>query len=722
MAQTVNENTLSSFLKILESTEKFEVVCRVFLESICSAMSVQAATLTVSGYKNATPLSYEWIAETKKYRIFEFDKEKSDVVYADVRPILMDKGIHIADKEHPMPADETFILSGVKYPCSLTCAVRDSNVNVAFFNLLCLDKERVWRDDEIALVSQLTYILSGMLHAQRASTHAENTSRTLADVMDNMNSYVIALTTDTDEIVFASKRLEKFFGQELVGKKGRDVFSKAWYDNTQLENGELFSGDYYSEVMDKWLDVSEKIIKWHDGRMIKLCTLNDISDKIEYERVIEKQVFFDGLTGLPNRLSLDKNIQSIIDSEQDSEIVLLDLDNFKNINDSYGHNNGDRLLKDIGQFFLELQEVHKELSVFRFGGDEVVILIRSQDQEFVDDICNTIHKKFNTEWQIANSTCYCTCSIGLAKFPKPDDTVNTVLKRIDLAIYYAKKHGKNCIINYNETIGRILTRQIDLERLMHKDITNNFAHFSAYYQPIFSSADKKLVGCEALMRWNPPEYGQVPPSEFIPMAEKLGYINLLGENIIRIAGTQCRKWAEQGLDIRVNINLSVGQLIEPDFLEKVDKLFKETGAPPDKICFEVTESLAINDMNKMKELLRSITDKGVKIALDDFGTGYSSLNCIKEMPLNTIKIDKSFIDDIANNPSTAVFVKMIVNLSHDLNIAVCAEGVEEQIQFDILKGLDTDVIQGYYFGRPMPSDKFEEMFLNNSSVLVNKEQ
>lgn len=161
----------------------------------------------------------------------------------------------------------------------------------------------------------------------------------------------------------------------------------------------------------------------------------------------------------------------------------------------------------------------------------------------------------------------------------------------------------------------------------------------------------------------------------------------------------------------MNINLSVGQLIEPDFVENLDRVFSEINAPLENICFEVTESLAINDMAKMKMILTDIANKGIKIALDDFGTGYSSLNCIKEMPLNTIKIDKSFIDDIAKNPNTAVFVKTIVNLSHDLNIAVCAEGVEEQMQFEILRDLDTDVIQGYYFGRPMPAEKFKENYL-----------
>ncbi|HBO19822.1 MAG TPA: hypothetical protein DHU87_10005 [Ruminococcus sp.] len=709
-AKTYNEK-FESFLKILESDDRFDNVCKNFLESICSALYVNAATVTVSGYENSEPLSYELIADTHKYTVFAFDKEFNRNRYNAMKKALMQTGIHVADKAHPNGDAEEISLRGVVYPCSLTCAVKDTNKYVAYFNLLSSDPERVWSPEEIQLASRLTYILSGMLHTRRAAEHAESTTRTLTDVMDNMNSYVLAVAQDSGEIVFASKSFEQYLGK-LVGKKESDVFSKTWCELPAHKEGMLFGGDYYSEIMNKWFNVSEKLIKWHDGRTIRLCTLNDISEKINYERVIEKQVFYDNLTGLPNRLSLDKSIQGIIESDENSTVMLIDLDNFKNINDSYGHNNGDRLLKEIGKFFEDFARKNKKLSIFRFGSDEFVVLLRDQDQAEIDEICKIIHDKFNTEWQIANSTCYCTCSMGVAKFPKLDDTVNTVLKRIDLAISYAKKQGKNCTINYNETIGRILSRQIDLERLMHRDITNGFAHFTAYYQPIFSSSEKKLVGCEALMRWNPPEFGQVSPAEFIPMAERLGYINLLGENIIRIAGRQCKKWADAGLDLRMNINLSVGQIIEPDFLDKIDTLFDETGAPPDKICFEVTESLAIHDMEKMKELLKHITDKGVKIALDDFGTGYSSLNCIKEMPLNTIKIDKSFIDDIAKNPDTAVFVKMIVNLSHDLHIAVCAEGVEEQVQFDILRDLETDVIQGYYFGRPMPSDKFEEKFLS----------
>ena len=481
-AKTYNEK-FESFLKILESDDRFDNVCKNFLESICSALYVNAATVTVSGYENSEPLSYELIADTHKYTVFAFDKEFNRNRYNAMKKALMQTGIHVADKAHPNGDNEEITLRGAVYPCSLTCAVKDANKYVAYFNLLSSDPERVWSPEEIQLASRLTYILSGMLHTRRAAEHAESTTRTLTDVMDNMNSYVLAVAQDSGEIVFASKIFEQYYGK-LVGKKESDVFSKTWCELPAHKEGMLFGGDYYSEIMDKWFNVSEKLIKWHDGRTIRLCTLNDISEKINYERVIEKQVFYDNLTGLPNRLSLDKSIQGIIESDEISTVMLIDLDNFKNINDSYGHNNGDRLLKEIGKFFENFAWKNKKLSVFRFGSDEFVVLLRDQDQAEIDEICKIIHDKFNTEWQIANSSCYCTCSMGVAKFPKPDDTVNTVLKRIDLAISYAKKQGKNCTINYNETIGRILSRQIELERLMHKDITNGFAHFTAYYQPI----------------------------------------------------------------------------------------------------------------------------------------------------------------------------------------------------------------------------------------------
>lgn len=347
-AKTYNEK-FESFLKILESDDRFDNVCKNFLESICSALYVNAATVTVSGYENSEPLSYELIADTHKYTVFAFDKEFNRNRYNAMKKALMQTGIHVADKAHPNGDAEEISLRGVVYPCSLTCAVKDTNKYVAYFNLLSSDPERVWSPEEIQLASRLTYILSGMLHTRRAAEHAESTTRTLTDVMDNMNSYVLAVAQDSGEIVFASKSFEQYLGK-LVGKKESDVFSKTWCELPAHKEGMLFGGDYYSEIMNKWFNVSEKLIKWHDGRTIRLCTLNDISEKINYERVIEKQVFYDNLTGLPNRLSLDKSIQGIIESDENSTVMLIDLDNFKNINDSYGHNNGDRLLKEIGKF------------------------------------------------------------------------------------------------------------------------------------------------------------------------------------------------------------------------------------------------------------------------------------------------------------------------------------------------------------------------------------
>lgn len=288
-AKTYNEK-FESFLKILESDDRFDNVCKNFLESICSALYVNAATVTVSGYENSEPLSYELIADTHKYTVFAFDKEFNRNRYNAMKKALMQTGIHVADKAHPNGDAEEISLRGVVYPCSLTCAVKDTNKYVAYFNLLSSDPERVWSPEEIQLASRLTYILSGMLHTRRAAEHAESTTRTLTDVMDNMNSYVLAVAQDSGEIVFASKSFEQYLGK-LVGKKESDVFSKTWCELPAHKEGMLFGGDYYSEIMNKWFNVSEKLIKWHDGRTIRLCTLNDISEKINYERVIEKQVF-----------------------------------------------------------------------------------------------------------------------------------------------------------------------------------------------------------------------------------------------------------------------------------------------------------------------------------------------------------------------------------------------------------------------------------------------
>lgn len=236
-AKTYNEK-FESFLKILESDDRFDNVCKNFLESICSALYVNAATVTVSGYENSEPLSYELIADTHKYTVFAFDKEFNRNRYNAMKKALMQTGIHVADKAHPNGDAEEISLRGVVYPCSLTCAVKDTNKYVAYFNLLSSDPERVWSPEEIQLASRLTYILSGMLHTRRAAEHAESTTRTLTDVMDNMNSYVLAVAQDSGEIVFASKSFEQYLGK-LVGKKESDVFSKTWCELPAHKEGML---------------------------------------------------------------------------------------------------------------------------------------------------------------------------------------------------------------------------------------------------------------------------------------------------------------------------------------------------------------------------------------------------------------------------------------------------------------------------------------------------
>ena len=232
-----------------------------------------------------------------------------------------------------------------------------------------------------------------------------------------------------------------------------------------------------------------------------------------------------------------------------------------------------------------------------------------------------------------------------------------------------------------------------------------------YYQPVINATTKELVGAEALLRWSSENIGIIPPSEFIPLAENLGLIIELGDFVIRQACKECRKWISVGLQsFKMNINLSVGQLNDKDIVTRIKNIIIEENVPFSNICFEITESMAIIDTERTTRILNCFSKLGIEIALDDFGTGYSSLNNIKNMPLSVVKIDKSFIDDFLVNCHTEIFVKTITNLAHALNIKVCAEGVEQKEQYERLVELETDIIQGYYFGRPIPAHEFEKQF------------
>lgn len=700
----------SDVLKLLQYSSFFNDSCKIILEKLCAYADAEVAYITV--LENSQHITYKYHNESAEFIAYTKSAVDAKNDFPELTKALAKTSIVYRDcTSTSRGCGKDF--DAIGYKNCLCYSVKSEGEIVAYIIACDNAENREWDDEVVAIMCDFAHVLAGLFMSKKTHDELLQTNMTFKTVVDNMDSCVFVSNPDSGKIIFANEKLNDMFGENVVGKTATELFGDELftsYDSYGIDNRNT---DYHFKATDRWFDVSEATVSWIDGKTVNLTTLYDISDKIEYERLIEKQALFDNLTDLPNKLKLERDFNYFSNESKrlgkSSYMLILDLDNFQNINDTRGHSFGDRLLRKIANYLRGFES--DGIFPYRFGGDEFVLILPATCTVDVNKFAKSLIKYFNHEWNIDETLFYCTASIGIAEFPERADTYLEIMKRCDMSVSRAKKLGKNKIIKYEDKIGAETYRRIELENQMRNDILDDFRNFSLHYQPIINTRTQKLEGCEALLRWKTEKFGKISPCEFIPIAEKNGYISDLGEFVFKEAAKQCKNWVDSGFNLKVNINLSIGQLAESDFVDKVTSIINETQVPYCNIMLEVTESMAINDIDKIKETLNQISGLGIKIALDDFGTGYSSLNCLKEMPLSTIKIDKTFIDDIVNNPSTAVFVRTIVNLSHDLHMRVCAEGVEQKEQYDVLRQLDTDVIQGYYFGRPISADSFEKNFL-----------
>ena len=320
---------------------------------------------------------------------------------------------------------------------------------------------------------------------------------------------------------------------------------------------------------------------------------------------------------------------------------------------------------------------------------------------------------FAKPWFLKDADYYCTMSMGVVHFPSEGAGVHELIKKADIAMYEAKKCGKNRVAQYADGIDSASGKRLDMEKNMRDATADGYGEFEVYFQPIIDiqKPDTPCTGAEALIRWNSAELGFVQPSEFIPLAEYLGLINPIGNYVLREACKYCKAWNDNGYpNYKVNVNLSVVQLLQADIVDLVADTLKESGLKPHNLTLEVTESLAINDMERMKEILGSIRKLGARIALDDFGTGYSSLNHIREIPFDVIKVDQSFIRNLEDDAYSQSFIRMVVELADAVGVNICVEGVETSNQYRILSDMNVSLVQGYYFDRPMPRENFENKY------------
>ncbi|MBU3145277.1 ABC transporter substrate binding protein [Clostridium sp. CF012] len=431
----------------------------------------------------------------------------------------------------------------------------------------------------------------------------------------------------------------------------------------------------------------------------------DITDKKLQELKIEKLAYHDILTGLPNRTYLTKELNSIFINLNKNyfcgAIIFIGLDNFSLINEFFGHETGDKSLIYIGNRFQETFEECDKVFVSKFGGDEYVILI----EELIGDADITEYIKkvlevFEEKVVIEDNELYITISMGIVLFPKDGDTVEQLFKNADAALHKAKELGKNCYKFFDYSMSESIGDKILLQSSIRKALENN--EFVLYYQPQIDVITGKLCGYEALIRWISPKHGFVQPDKFIKLSEENGSIVPLGRWVLKQACEFCKKINVNEDDKYViSVNISAIELMQYEFVDKVKDIINKSGVTPELIEIEITESSLMESFDMNIEKLNKLKEFGLSIAMDDFGTGYSSLKYLNLLPIDTLKIDKSFVDDIENSSTNKNFIDIIIVLAHRMGLTVVAEGVETEIQKSVLTTQGCDKIQGYFFSKPL---------------------
>jgi diguanylate cyclase (GGDEF)-like protein/PAS domain S-box-containing protein len=446
----------------------------------------------------------------------------------------------------------------------------------------------------------------------------------------------------------------------------------------------------------------------------------DISERKKAEQTIHYQAYHDLLTGLPNRtLFKDRLTLSIAQARRNSQmlaVMFLDLDRFKMVNDTLGHVVGDELLLHVSSRLRGCLREGDTLA--RMGGDEFTLLL--PQISFREDAVTTAQKilaALQRPFHIGDHELFASVSIGIALFPNDGESIDSLVKNADVAMYHAKARGRSNYQFYSHTLNATFSERLSLENAMRRALERH--EFSLFYQPQVNIESGAVTGMEALVRWQHPARGLLPPSEFIPLAEETGLIVPIGDWVLRTACAQMRAWQEMGLPpVRLAVNLSAQQIEQPHFVETLLGVLKETGLAADVLEIEITESVIMKDVENTIVKLVKLSDHGVKIAIDDFGTGYSSLSYLKKLPIHTLKIDQSFVHDISRDPGGTSIVTAIIAMAKGLNLNMVAEGVETQKQLSFLRDLDCDEMQGFLYSWPLTAAEATSVLTSEQSRLA----
>lgn len=694
-------NTLTDVLKLLNSENSFDKFAIEFL------------TLT-SNYLDA---KYSMI-------IRSLDRDTMDVLaqWTNGRGVDAYEKNGIQKKLPFLEGNKPVILSGSK-GCNDTGVTEWDMLNVTalvampvfnrenndmFIVYASVEENRSWSIEELQFLADIARVMQNSLERRIQKNSLASSYASLEEILEHVGCAIVVLDNDNGVIHFENRIMKKLFSKNSVNPDLEKILWERHETNTEIDFYDYTTGLYY--------EIHHNNISWVNGKKVRLYAIYDVTDKKNYQKRIEQQAYTDFLTGLFNRMCCERDLAKIIDeakkSERSGALLYLDLDDFKHINDGLGHQYGDVLLKDISNGLRSIKGL--EENCYRMGGDEFVIIVPPRVYDEFDRIIEDIKNVFIKPFFLKDGEYYCTMSMGMVVFPEEGDRVDELVQKADVAMYEAKKSGKNRVAKYVTGSTSDANKRLDMEKNMRDATSDDMDEFLVYYQPIIDiqKDGNPCVGAEALVRWDSKKMGFVSPADFIPLAEYLGLINPIGEHVLIEACKALKHWNDNGHpEYKVNVNLSVVQLMQNDVVERIAQIVEETGIDPHNLTLEVTESLAINDMGRMKKIMASIRNMGIRIALDDFGTGYSSLNHIREIPLDVIKVDRSFVQELAKDDYSRSFIKMVAELAGAIDVNICVEGIEEKDQYEILGDMNVTLVQGYFFDKPMKYSEFNNKYM-----------
>ncbi len=596
--------------------------------------------------------------------------------------------------------------------CAFECRIRHTGEKLRRVRL------QAWADTEN---SGKTPRIMGTIHDITELKQSEDRLLLLKEAVDSL-PIGITICDIHGKISYVNNTEAEMHGykpDELLGREARGfapIHLRTTSSQDEICNAEVWrreSVNLRGDGTEFPVQLSSIAVRNADDVCLGIVTAcEDISGRKEVEKKIYRLAYFDSLTGLPNRGTfLDRLSHALALGRREGHqvgLLFLDLDNFKDVNDTRGHDFGDKLLREVAIRFADVMRESDTLA--RLGGDEFVVVLTSLNgQESAATAAQRVLSIFSEPFVVDGIKISSSASIGIALYPDDGADAETLFQCADIAMYHAKAETRSHYRFFSADMNEQTMRRVALENALRQGVEKN--EFALHYQPQWDLTTRKMVGVEALLRWESTDFGMLQPSEFIPLAEKSGLIIGLGEWVLRTACAQARNWSMDGhRDLKVAINISGKQLNQLDFLPMVERIMEETGVSPEIIELEFTESIFMGNTERTIDIFRTLKKMGFHISIDDFGTGYSSLSYLKHFPIDRIKIDRSFITDVNQSAEDAAIAEAIISLAHGLNLKVMAEGVETAAQMNFLTACNCDEIQGFYLAQPMTATDLVENF------------